>query len=83
MDFLLYEIWNKTNIKEKYYGIFMRLETHSVVRIIFMEFFLFEIWNKTNIKEEILKEKYYDIFIRLKTHSVVHIVLIQQTKYIN
>jgi hypothetical protein len=34
MEFLLFEIWNKTNIKDKYYGIFMRLKTHSVVHIV-------------------------------------------------
>jgi hypothetical protein len=52
------------NIKEKYYVIFMRLETHSDVRNVLMDFLLYEIWNKTNIKE-----KYYGIFMRLETHS--------------
>ena len=42
MDFLLYEIWNKTNIKEeilkeKYYDIFIRLKTHSVVHIVLIQ----------------------------------------------
>jgi hypothetical protein len=37
MEFLLFEIWNKTNIKDKYYGIFMRLKTHSVVHIVLIQ----------------------------------------------